>query len=197
MIMLKLDDRCRQLLAAQANLGGTFNHAYECGQNRRPLSFRLIVERNTPNTVFTVEMGNQRHSITLPQGKKNTPWRLAAFIEEIANGQIDAGTAAETLPPDAPRGPQSRMTSEQEQRLLELVRKGGLLSLEMGFEQPIHVAIHRTQSRTGITTIMSIGERRPRTKCFTVYGQPVEVYPRLVESINHLADAATPAAQAA
>ncbi|MNE72198.1 hypothetical protein D3C80_1681190 [compost metagenome] len=77
------------------------------------------------------------------------------------------------------------------------MRTGGALSLDLGFELPINVAIHRTQTRTGITTIMSIGVKRPRTKCFTVQGTDVEMYEKVAESINHLATAATPAAHAA
>jgi hypothetical protein len=67
----------------------------------------------------------------------------------------------------------------------------------MGFELPLHVALHRTKTRSGVTTIMSIGKKRPRTKCFTVYGSDVEIYEKVSESINHLAAAATPAAHAA
>jgi hypothetical protein len=44
---------------------------------------------------------------------------------------------------------------------------------------------------------MGIGVKSPRTKCFTVYGTDVELYGMVVESINHLAAAATPAAHAA
>jgi hypothetical protein len=77
------------------------------------------------------------------------------------------------------------------------VRTGGVVSLEMGFELPLHIALHRTQTRSGVTTIMSIGKKRPRTKCFTVYGSDVEIYKQVAESINHLAAAATPAAHAA
>jgi hypothetical protein len=67
----------------------------------------------------------------------------------------------------------------------------------MGFELPLHVAIHRTHTRPGVTTILSIGIKSPRTKCFTVCGTDVEIYGKVVESINHLAAAATPAAHAA
>jgi hypothetical protein len=81
--------------------------------------------------------------------------------------------------------------------VFELVRTGGSLSLDMGFELPLHVAIHRTQTRPGVTTIMSIGVKRPRTKCFTVCGTDIEIYKQVAESINHLAAVATPAAHAA
>ena len=87
--------------------------------------------------------------------------------------------------------------TEQKQQVFDLVQTGGALSLDMGFEQPINLAIHRNKTRTGITTIMSIGVRKPRTKCFTVYGSDVEIYTMVAESITHLAAVATPAAHAA
>jgi hypothetical protein len=71
------------------------------------------------------------------------------------------------------------------------------LSLDLGFELPLHVAIHRTHTRPGVTTILSIGVKSPLTKCFTVCGTDVEIYGKVVESINHLATAATPTAHAA
>jgi hypothetical protein len=74
-----------------------------------------------------------------------------------------------------------------EARLLELVP----------FELPLHVALHRTHSRRGVTAILSIGNKSPHTSCFTLYDPDVEIYAKLIESINHLAAAATPAAHAA
>ena len=50
---------------------------------------------------------------------------------------------------------------------------------------------------TGVTTILSIGNKSPHTRCFTAYGTDVEIYGKVTESINHLAAAATPAAHAA
>lgn len=44
---------------------------------------------------------------------------------------------------------------------------------------------------------MSIGVKKPRTKCFTVYGSDVEIYSMVAESITHLAAVATPTAHAA
>jgi hypothetical protein len=67
----------------------------------------------------------------------------------------------------------------------------------MGFDVPLHVAVHRTHTRPGVTTILSIGVKSPHTKCFTVCGTDVEIYGKITESINHLAAAATPAAHAA
>lgn len=192
----KLDNRTLQLLNAQVNLTETFRHTLRSTPKREALSFRLKVERNTSDTLFTVELGNERHTLTLKNEKK-MHLRLADFIEEIVNGPFDASNAADLLNlPHAGRQ-YVRFDIEHKQQVLELVRTGGAVSLDMGFEFPIHVALHRTKTRSGVTTIMSIGEKRPRTKCFTVYGSDVEIFGKVSESINHLAAAATPAAHAA
>lgn len=196
MSKFKLDNRTLQLLNAQVNLTETFNHVLRSAPKREALAFRLKVERSISNTHFTVELGSERHSLTLKNEKK-MHLKLADFIEEIANGPADANSSAEILMlPHASRQ-YARFDVENRQRVFELVRTGGSLSLDMGFELPIHVAIHRTQTRTGITTIMSIGVKRPRTKCFTVCGTDAEIYEKIAESINHLAAVATPAAHAA
>ncbi len=196
MSKFKLDNRTLQLLNAQVNLTETFNHVLRSAPKREALSFRLKVERNTSDTQFTVELGSERHSLTLKNEKK-MHLKLADFIEEIANGPVDPSNTAELLTlPHASRQ-YAQFDTENRQRVFELVRTGGALSLDMGFELPIHVAIHRTQTRTGITTIMSIGVKRPRTKCFTVCGTDAEIYEKVAESINHLAAVATPAAHAA
>lgn len=196
MSKFKLDNRTLQLLNAQVNLTETFNHVLRSAPKREVLAFRLKVERSTSNTHFTIELGSERHSLTLKNAKK-MHLKLADFIEEIANGPADASNTAELLTlPHATRQ-YARFDVENRQRVFELVRTGGSLSLDMGFELPIHVAIHRTQTRTGITTIISIGVKRPRTKCFTVCGTDAEIYEKVAESINHLATVATPAAHAA
>ena len=119
---------------------------------------------------------------------------LADFIEEIVNGPTSP-TDLSSLPHSDRR--YGVFEIEHKQRVFDLVKTGGALSLDMGFEQPINLAIHRNKTRTGITTIMSIGVRKPRTKCFTVYGSDVEIYSMVAESITHLAAVATPAAHAA
>jgi len=192
----KLDNRTLQLLNAQVNLSETFNHILRSTPKREALSFRLKVERNTSDTLFTVELGSERHTLTLKNEKK-MHLKLANFIEEIVNGPFDASNAADQLNPPHASRQYSRFDIEHKQRVFELVRTGGVVSLDMGFELPIHVAIHRTKTRPGVTTIMSIGVKRPRTKCFTVCGSDVEIYKQVSESINHLAAAATPAAHAA
>jgi hypothetical protein len=196
MSKFKLDNRTLLLLNAQVNLTETFNHVLRSAPKREALAFRLKVERSTTATHFTIELGSERHSLTLKNEKK-MHLKLADFIEEIANGPADASSSAELLMlPHASRQ-YARFDVENRQRVFQLVRTGGSLSLDMGFELPIHVAIHRTQTRIGITTIMSIGVKRPLTKCFTVCGTDAEIYEKVAESINHLAAVATPAAHAA
>jgi hypothetical protein len=192
----KLDNRTLQLLNAQVNLTETFNHVLRSAPKREALAFRLKVERSTSDTHFTVELGSERHSLTLKNEKK-MHLKLADFIEEIANGPVDPSNTAELLMLPHANRQYARFDVENRQRVFDLVRTGGSLSLDMGFELPIHVVIHRTQTRTGITTIMSIGVKRPRTKCFTVCGTDAEIYEMVAESINHLAAMATPAAHAA
>lgn len=196
MSKFKLDNRTLQLLNAQVNLSETFNHTLRSTPQREALAFRLKVERSTINTLFTVELGSERHTLTL-QNEKKMHLKLADFIEEIANGPFDPGNTADLLSlPHASRR-DGAFDTEHRQQVFELVRTGGALSLDMGFDLPIQVAIHRTQTRTGITTILSIGVKRPRTKCFTVCGTDIEIYEKVAESINHLAAVATPAAHAA
>lgn len=196
MSKFKLDNRTLQLLKAQINLSETFNHTLRSTPQREVLPFRLKVERSKSDTLFTVELGSERHTLTLQNGPK-MHLKLADFIEEIVNGPFDPSNTADLLTlPHASRH-YGTFNVEHRQRVFELVRTGGALSLDLGFELPIHVAIHRNQTRTGITTIMSIGVKRPRTKCFTVCGTEVEMYEMVAESINHLATVATPAAHAA
>ena len=196
MSKFKLDNRTLQLLNAQVNLSETFNHTLRSTPQREALAFRLKVERSTNDTLFTVELGSERHTLTL-QNEKKMHLKLADFIEEIANGPLDPSDTSDPLSlPHASRQ-YARFDVENRQKVFELVRTGGSLSLDMGFELPLHVAIHRTQTRPGVTTIMSIGVKRPRTKCFTVCGTDVEIYEQVAESINHLAAVATPAAHAA
>lgn len=196
MSKFKLDNRSLALLHAQVNLSETFNHTLRTTPRRDVLAFRLKVERSKADTHFTVELGSERHTLTLTNSKK-MHLKLADFIEEIANGPADS-----TLPPESPPTLHANrrygaFDVEHKQQVFELVRTGGSISLDLGFELPIYLAIHRNKTRSGITTIMGIGVKSPRTKCFTVYGTDVELYGMVVESINHLAAAATPAAHAA
>jgi hypothetical protein len=192
----KLDNRTLQLLNAQMNLSETFNHVLRSAPKREALVFRLKVERGTTQTIFVIEMGSERHTLTLNNEKK-MHLKLADFIEEIANGPFEASNISDLVHLPHAHREYGRFDVWDRQRVFELVVTGGTLSLDMGFELPVHVAIHRTHTRPGVTTILSIGVKSPRTKCFTVCGSDVEIYGKVVESINHLAAAATPAAHAA
>ena len=192
----KLDNRTLALLKAQVSLTETFNHLVREETQRQALAFRLKVERRKTDTLFTVELGSERHTLTLTNSKK-MHLTLADFIEEIVNGPTDPNsTDGSSAAPHAERR-YGVFEIEHKQQVFELVRSGGALSLDMGFELPINLAIHRNKTRSGITTIMSIGVKKPRTKCFTVYGSDVEIYSMVAESITDLAAVATPAAHAA
>lgn len=196
MSKFKLDNRTLALLHAQVNLSETFNHTLRTTPRHDALAFRLKVERSKTDTHFTVELGSQRHTLTLTNSKK-MHLKLADFIEEIANDPVDPSTPPESPPDLHANRRYGAFDVEYKEQVFELVRNGGTISLDLGFEQPIYLAIHRNKTRSGITTIMCIGVKSPRTKCFTVYGTDVELYSMVVESINHLAAAATPAAHAA
>lgn len=196
MNVFKLDNRTLQLLNAQVSLSETFVHTIRSAPKREAMTFRLKVDRGQTDTLFTVELGSERHTLTLDNGPK-THLKLADFIEEIANGTSDLGGVVDLNPlPHATRQYGVFDTAHQQQ-LFELVRRGGVLDLYMGFDLPIQVALHRCGTRNAVTTIMSIGKKRPRTKCFTLCGTEIEMYQKLVESIQHLAEVATPAAHAA
>ncbi|WP_460063589.1 hypothetical protein [Pseudomonas sp. S2_H08] len=196
MIKFKIDNRTLQLLNAQVNLTETFNHVLRTAPKRECLAFRLNAERGTTESTFVVELGSERHTLTL-QNDKKMHLKLADFIEEIANGSFDASNTSDLVHrPHADRE-YGRFDVTDKQRVFELVRTGGVLDLDMGFDYPLQVALHRTRSRSGVTTILSIGNKSPHTRCFTMYGSEAEIYAKVSESINHLAAMATPAAHAA
>lgn len=196
MIKYKIDNRTLQLLNAQVNLTETFSHVLRTAPTRECLAFRLKAERGKTVSTFVVELGSERHTLTLPNEKK-MHLKLADFIEEIANGPFDASNSSDLLHRPHACRKYGRFEVSDKQRVFELVRTGGVLNLDMGFDYPLIVALHRTQSRSGVTTILSIGKKSPHTRCFTVYGSDAEIYGKVSESINHLAAAATPAAHAA
>lgn len=195
MIKYKIDNRTLQLLNAQVNLTETFNHVLRTAPKRECLAFRLKAERGTVESTFVVELGSERHTLTL-QNDNKMHLKLADFIEEIANGLLDPSNTSDLVHrPHADRQ-YGRFEVQDRQRVFELVHTGGVLSLDMGFDLPLHVALHRTHTRSGVTAILSIGNKSPHTRCFTVCGSDVEIYGKVSESINHLAAAATPAAHA-
>jgi hypothetical protein len=183
---LTLSDQSLQLLNAQVNLSGTFNHTLRCA-DRPALPLRLIVDRGAHSTGFIVELGEQRHSLTLGNGK-TTQRRLVDFITEIANGHVE---------PRRSEPNSTKLDVEAREQVFDVIGRGGALTLEVGLELPINVAVHRNRTRAAITTIMSIGVKRPRTKCFTVCGSDAEIYEKVAESLNHLITVATPATEAA
>ncbi|AEV64315.1 hypothetical protein [Pseudomonas ogarae] len=194
MIKFKIDNRTLTLLSAQVNLSGTFNHTLRSTPRRDVLAFRLKVERNKADSTFTIELGSERHTLTLPNTKK-THLKLADFIEEVVNGPSDlAGESQSQRHAEREYG---AFSTEHREQVFRLVCTGGFIDLDMGFELPIRLAVHRTRTRSGITVVMSIGVKSPRTKCFTVYGTDAEMYEQVCESISHLAALATPAAHAA
>ncbi|MCX4216828.1 hypothetical protein MKZ87_04180 [Pseudomonas sp. MCal1] len=196
MTKYKIDNRTLQLLNAQVNLTETFNHVLRTAPKRECLAFRLKAERGTVKSTFVVELGCERHTLTL-QNDKKMHLKLADFIEEVANGPLDPSSTSDlTHLPHASRE-YGRFEVQDKQRVFELVRNGGVLSLDMGLDLPLHVAIHRTNTRRGVTVILSVGNKRPNTRCFTVGGTDIEIYGDVTESIIHLAAAATPAAHAA
>jgi hypothetical protein len=194
MSKFKIDNRTLTLLSAQVNLSGTFNHTLRSTPRRDVLAFRLKVERNKADSTFTVELGSERHTLTLPNTKK-THLKLADFIEEIVNGPSDM--TGEPQPKRHAEREYGAFSAQQREQVYRLVCTGGFIDLDLGFELPIRLAVHRTRTRSGITVVMSIGVKSPRTKCFTVYGTDAEMYEQVCESINHLAALATPAAHAA
>jgi Txe/YoeB family toxin of Txe-Axe toxin-antitoxin module len=196
MTRYKIDNRTLQLLNAQVNLTETFNHVLRTVSKRECLAFRLKAERGSKKSTFVVELGSERHTLTL-QNDKKMHLKLADFVEEIANGPFYTSNTSELLRRPHASREYGRFEVSDKQRVFELVRTGGVLNLDMGFDYPIIIALHRTHSRSGVTTILSIGNTSPHTRCFTVYGSDVEIYGKVSESINHLAAAATPAAHAA
>ncbi|MEE5107260.1 hypothetical protein V2J92_22190 [Pseudomonas alliivorans] len=195
MSKLKLDANTLALLKAQVRLTETFNHTIRSLRGDS-VPFRLNVERTSDETRFIVAMGGQRDSLTLPNTKA-MHLKLAAFIEEIANGQaisnLQSSLEALRLHGTGP----NNLDEQTSQKIFNLVRRGGSLILDVGLELPIHVAMHRNRTRSAVTTVMSIGVKRPRTKCFTVAGTDAEIYKQIIESINHLISVASPAAHAA
>ncbi len=196
MTKYKIDNRTLQLLNAQVNLTETFSHLLRTAPKRESLAFRLKAERGTTESTFVVELGCERHTLTLLNDKK-MHLKLADFIEDIANGPFDASNTSELAHQPHASRLYGRFDVSDKQRVLELVSTGGVLNLDMGFDYPLQVALHRTHLRSGVTTILSIGNTSPHTRCFTVYGNDVEIYDKVIESINHFAAAATPAAHAA
>lgn len=185
-------------IAAQVNVSGTFSHTVRSATSRHQVMLSLTTERGPLTTDATIQLGGERHSMTLVNADPERHIQLADYIDAIANGRVDSAAVAParvTRHPLLPE-PDPLLDATQAASLQALVRKGGTLDLHLGHEHPVRVAVHRTHSRPGITAIASIGENRPRTSCFTNYGHPASCYERLLQSIEHLAACATPKAAA-
>ena len=192
-----LADKTLRLLAAQVNLNGTFTHSYCFKNTNRPLIFVLQVERCSSGTLFTVVTGDEKHSLTVHNPDKDTHLVLADFIESIANGHMDTAEPAtpRVRAESVDRG--QLLDANQQEQLLQLVRNGGSLLLDVGLDEAVSLAVHRTHSSKGITAILVAGDSCPRTQCFTAYGDDQHSFSRLLQSLDHLVASAAPAALAA
>ena len=194
---LSLADKTLRLLAAQINLNGTFHHSCSFKNTNLPLIFVLQVERSSSSTLFTIVSGDEKHSLTVYDPNKDTHRMLAEFIESIANGRMDTAEPAtpRVLAESFDRG--QLLDTNQQESLNQLVRNGGSLLLDVGLDEAVSLAVHRTQSRKGITAILVAGDSCPRTQCFTAYGDDQHSFNRLLQSLDHLVASAAPAAFAA
>ena len=192
-----LADKTLRLLAAQVNLNGTFHHSCSFKNANLPLILVLQVERGSSSTLFTVVAGDEKHSLTVHNPDKDTHLVLADFIESIVNGRMDTAEPAtpRVRAESVDRG--QLLDANQQEQLHQLVRKGGSLLLDVGLDEAVSLSVHRTQSRKGITAILVAGESCPCTQCFTAYGDDQHSFNRLLQSLNHLAASAAPAALAA
>ena len=192
-----LADKTLRLLAAQVNLNGTFNHSCSFKNTNLPLIFLLQVERSSASTLFTIVTGDEKHSLTVYDPDQDTHRVIADFIESIANGRTDSAEPAtpRVRAESVDRG--QLLDANKQQQLQHLVRQGGSLLLDVGLDEAVHLAVHRTLSRTGITAVLVTGDSCPRTQCFTAYGDDQHSLKRLLQSLEHLVASATPAALAA
>ena len=192
-----LADKTLRLLAAQVNLNGTFRHSCSFKNTNLPLIFVLQVERGSSGTLFTIVSGAEKHSLTVYDPDKDTHLVLADFIESIANGRMDTAEPAKqrVRAESVDRG--KLLDTNQQEQLHQLIRNGGSLLLDVGLDEAVSLAVHRTQSRKGITAILVAGDSCPRTQCFTAYGDDHHSFSRLLKSLDHLVASAAPAVLAA
>ena len=194
---LSLPDTTLRLLAAQVNLNGTFNHTCRFKNINQPWSFALQVERAPTGTLFNIITGTEKHSLTVYDTDQDTCRVLADFIECIAHGCMNTAEPATRRENTESVERGQLLDGMQQEQLRQLVRNGGSWRLDIGFDEDVRVAVHRTLSRTGITAIIVAGDTCPRTQCFTAYGDEQHSFDRLLQSLNHLAAPVVPAALAA
>lgn len=192
-----LADKTLRLLPAQVNLNGTFHHSYSFKHTNLPLIFVLQVERSSSCTLFTIESGDEKHSLTVHNPDEKTHLVLADFIESIATGRTDTAEPATPRVRSESVDHGQLLDANQQEQLHQLVRNGGSLLLDVGLDEAVSLAVHRTQSRKGITAILVAGDSCPRTQCFTAYGDDQYSFNRLLQSLDHLIASAVPAAHAA
>lgn len=196
-----LGEQTLALLASQLRANGCFQHTCRSACSRQRILFHLTVEHGPASTGASIELGSQRHSLTLPHSEPCPVQRLADFIEAIANGRLDSAEPApaclRAMPlPEQPAPP--RLNSHQQQQLRHLVRAGGFLTLWPDPARPVRVAIHRNHPRPGLTGILASGEATPHTLLLASDEHGEEgLYTRVVAAVEQLALTARPTAGAA
>ena len=136
-----------RLLAAQVNLNGTFRHVCPLQNTNQPLTFDLQVERGPSSTHFTIITGVEKHSLTVHTPRKDPHLVLADFIESIANGRMDTAEPAtpRVTAESVDRG--QLLDTHQQEQLHQLVRQGGSLKLDIGLDEAVSLAVHRSEER--------------------------------------------------
>lgn len=192
--LFTLSDSSLRSLAAQLQLNGKFNHTCRSAYGRRFLQLTMQVEQGAGEAAVLIEIGGERHRITISHREPRGDATLADFVEAIANGRIDSAepAPARTLPALPELEP--LLDTAQQQALRDLVRNGGFLDVHVGLEHPVKVAVHRTYNTQGITALLALGESQPRTTAWTLRQQPEKCFRALVESVEHLAAAGRPKA---
>ncbi|MED5608511.1 hypothetical protein VV867_12520 [Pseudomonas sp. JH-2] len=189
-----LSDSSLRSLAAQLQLNGKFNHSCRSAYGRRFLQLTMQVEQSAGEAAVLVEMGGERHRITISHREPRGDVTLSDFIEAIANGRIDSAEPAPARTIPALPQLDSLVDTAQQQALRDLVRKGGFLDVHVGLEHPVKVAVHRTYNTQGITALLSLGESQPRTSAWTLHQAPAKCFQALLESVEHLAASGMPKA---
>lgn len=187
-----LSDSSLRSLAAQLQLNGKFHHSCRSAYGRRFLQLTMQVEQGAGTAAVAIEIGGERHSITIDHRTPRSDAALADFIEAIANGRIDSAEPAPARTTPALPELEPLLDTAQQQALRDLVRKGGFLDVHVGLEHPVRLAVHRTYNTQGITAVLSLGESQPRTTAWTLRQQPEKCFRALMESVEHLAATGKP-----
>lgn len=188
-----LSDNSLRMLAAQLELNGKFRHTCRSAYGQQQIELVMQVERDLVRTNVIITMGGEKHSISIVNGESHNDQLLADFIDAIANGRVDSAEPARPRVLLHVPERESLLDTEQQESIRGLVSRGGFLTIDVGLENPIQVAVHRTVNTSGITAILSVGIRKPRTRCWTIRRES-DAYcaRRLQESVEHLITIATP-----